>query len=777
MTTVEMCSQWAASALAGISRVAANAMCSAQLKIRDRIDGVFGEPSQGNFAHIEYKLTNVDQYTLPTARRRNAAASGYRKQSVVQKIHTRSSRNLFNAGYFIFSSAVVARMTFQAKEHYSRWRLIYAAIGAALIATCASSSAPARDRDAAQQMKEIAREQRQEERRRQREQERIAREQEQRAKELQAEQKRIAAQAKADSAKTSGATSGSSSTSDKASSGASAGTNTSKSSSSSSTSASSDKSKTNTQSATTPPETAVPIEPPRTVQQWLQQLSAPKVKTPAPAPAASVPKVVTTAPISATEKAKNLVADPRLQNTVAPNTAPTTPSIAVKPIANSPSGKRMTGGTPHSIAFPDVPMPEVLAVNATAATVARAKSLGFGTAPATSLASLHMSVTRLLPPKGMSTADARALLQAEVPEGRFAPNLKYRIYKTAAGGFATKPSGVPPTPSAENAPSCGGDRCFAQHVIGWKAELRKCASGLKIGIIDTSVDVSHPTFKRKQIEVRHFGAKHRPGPDWHGTGVAALLAGDDQSTTPGLIPDASFYVADIFYAGENDGPESDTLSMLSAFNWLEGQGVKIINMSLSGPPDALIENAISRLSAKGILLVAAAGNEGPNNTGPSYPAAYDDVIAVTAVNKNLQNYRYANRGSYVDVAAPGVAIWTALPGSQNGYHSGTSFATPYVTASLAAIYAHVGGQNPEAAMQALAFRDLGDAGADPIYGRGLLVAPTSCTGGQIAAAPAPIATAVEPASFFSLFAPATATPKPVEHTEELPWLSLNGARN
>lgn len=220
--------------------------------------------------------------------------------------------------------------------------------------------------------------------------------------------------------------------------------------------------------------------------------------------------------------------------------------------------------------------------------------------------------------------------------------------------------------------------------------------------------------------------------------------------------------------------------MLRAFNWLEGEGVKIINMSLSGPPDTLIEDAVAKLAAKGIILVAAAGNEGPNNTGPSYPAAYDDVIAVTAVNKNLQNYRYANRGSYVDVSAPGVAIWTALPGSQHGYHSGTSFATPYVTASLAAIYPRVGGQNTTAALQALVFRDLGDAGADAVYGRGLLVAPTSCAAGQIAAAPqtapAPVATDTEPASFFGLFAPSSATSQPAQHNEELPWLSLDGRR-
>jgi subtilisin family serine protease len=197
-------------------------------------------------------------------------------------------------------------------------------------------------------------------------------------------------------------------------------------------------------------------------------------------------------------------------------------------------------------------------------------------------------------------------------------------------------------------------------------------------------------------------------------------------------------------------------------------------MSLSGPPDTLIQKAVAKLASKGIFLVAAAGNDGPHNAGASYPAAYEDVIAVTAVNKNLQNYRYANRGSYVDIAAPGVAIWTALPGAQQGYHSGTSFATPYVTATLAAIYSQIGGQNSKSVLDRLQFRDLGEAGNDPVYGRGLLVAPASCTGGQIAAAPP----ASQPApSLFSFFATSSPPAAPTAPAEELPWLSYKGSGN
>ena len=81
--------------------------------------------------------------------------------------------------------------------------------------------------------------------------------------------------------------------------------------------------------------------------------------------------------------------------------------------------------------------------------------------------------------------------------------------------------------------------------------------------------------------------------------------------------------------------------------------VDVINMSMSGPADELLQKAIVDMSAGGVVFVAAAGNGGPS-APPSYPAAYEQVIAVTAVDKNLRGYIHANHGDYIDVAAPGV---------------------------------------------------------------------------------------------------------------------------
>jgi Subtilase family len=506
--------------------------------------------------------------------------------------------------------------------------------------------------------------------------------------------------------------------------------------------------------------------PPPTVEKWIKQLFSPS----APAPVAEITKPVVqtvAGPAQAPGSKSEAAAKPPTKAAVVNAQANPTSVPTTKPTANSkPSGGRLA-----PIELPSLPpLPEVLAVNATPQTVQRALALGFTAKPTTALANLKFAVTRLLPPNGMSSIEAQALLKRELPKGSFAPNQQYRIYRTASDTKAL-PAGSRATNLTPGDTGCEQDRCFGTDIIGWKPVLRGCVSGVKIGIIDTSIDTKHPAFAHKQLELKHFGHDGKPGPNWHGTGITALLAGDAASGTPGLIPDANFYVADIFHGDENSEPASDTISMLRAFDWLEAKGVKIINMSLAGPPDELIRRAVDKLSAKGILMVAAAGNEGPS-AGPSYPAAYDQVIAVTAVNKDMQNYRYANRGSYIDISAPGVAIWTALPGAQGGYHSGTSFATPYVTAALAAIYPRLTAKTQAAALQQISFKDLGAPGPDPIYGQGLLIAPTTCDAGLLAKAAIPATVARQASTPSASFAS-----PPSSVTEQLPWLGLSQTGN
>jgi subtilisin family serine protease len=143
-----------------------------------------------------------------------------------------------------------------------------------------------------------------------------------------------------------------------------------------------------------------------------------------------------------------------------------------------------------------------------------------------------------------------------------------------------------------------------------------------------------------------------------------------------------------------------------------------------------------------MIFVAAAGNGGPGASA-AYPAAYnDEVIAVTAVDRNQQLYDHANRGDYIDVAAPGVRIWTALPNNKEGALSGTSFAAPFVTAIVAAIYKQtlipqMSDRIHSRAPGALTLAHLSTAklGRDEKVGLGLVRAPSGCAAAERHLAP------------------------------------------
>jgi subtilisin family serine protease len=131
-------------------------------------------------------------------------------------------------------------------------------------------------------------------------------------------------------------------------------------------------------------------------------------------------------------------------------------------------------------------------------------------------------------------------------------------------------------------------------------------------------------------------------------------------------------------------------------------------------------------AARNLPVVAAAGNGGPG-AAPAYPAAYPSVLAVTAVDQRLRLYRYANRGDYLQLAAPGVDIWTPTAGGSGDYRQGTSFATPYVTAVVVGLLSRE--RLPLATLtQRLAnnARDLGAPGRDPLYGWGLVQGGGGC---------------------------------------------------
>lgn len=386
---------------------------------------------------------------------------------------------------------------------------------------------------------------------------------------------------------------------------------------------------------------------------------------------------------------------------------------------------------------------EILAVNLTARGAKRARRLGFQVRGSMHNGPLNGRVTRLAPPPGMRAGRARDLMRGGQPGEQFALNQRYKLYHPARKDRTDFDRRSVPTRRAP--PRCSGDRCFARQVIRWHSGIEVCARNLKVGVIDTQVDNQHPAFARANMQLGVFLPEGtRSANAWHGTGVLALLAGAPESGTPGLIPKANFYVASVFTQDDNGDMTTDTVSLLSALEWMRAFDVKIINMSFSGPKDDLVEEAIERMHREGVQFVAAVGNDGPS-AAPSYPASYQPVIAVTAISKELRNYPYANRGERVDLAAPGVDIWSAVPGAREGYHTGTSFAAPYVTAMLATIYNQTHVRQKQNLLDQLTVIDLGPKGRDPIYGRGLMVTPASCSnfgravaqdGGSTAPAPA-----------------------------------------
>jgi subtilisin family serine protease len=240
---------------------------------------------------------------------------------------------------------------------------------------------------------------------------------------------------------------------------------------------------------------------------------------------------------------------------------------------------------------------------------------------------------------------------------------------------------------------------------------------LKIGMIDSRVDASHPSLSSSTIKARSFVPEDADVPQFHGTAVASIIAARDKDYL-GLAPQADLYAAGVFEIDQQQGEIASTMSLIRALDWLVSSDVEVVNISLAGPPNRLLETALKRAAQRHILIVAAAGNGGPA-AQPMYPAAYDSVMAVTAVDARGQVFRLANRGDYLDIAAPGVDLLHARAGGGYVASSGTSFAVPFA-ATAAARLRRLHPQGDAVELLYAAAQDLGPPGPDEIYGHGLL---------------------------------------------------------
>lgn len=243
-------------------------------------------------------------------------------------------------------------------------------------------------------------------------------------------------------------------------------------------------------------------------------------------------------------------------------------------------------------------------------------------------------------------------------------------------------------------------------------------SRMKIGLIDAGIDVRHPALRA--ADVRSFGCESRTYPSAHGTAVASLLVGRERAFS-GAVPGATLFAADVYC---NRPAGGSVAAILEALAWLAREQVPVINVSLVGPANRTLERAIGALVARGHVVVAAAGNDGPASP-PLYPAAYADVVAVTAVDPQKQVLPEAVRGPHIVFSAPGADMAVAENG-ETGFSRarGTSFAAPLVAGLLAVAYDRgaVRPQSSRRAIDALIQEavDLGPPGRDPIYGYGLV---------------------------------------------------------
>lgn len=240
-----------------------------------------------------------------------------------------------------------------------------------------------------------------------------------------------------------------------------------------------------------------------------------------------------------------------------------------------------------------------------------------------------------------------------------------------------------------------------------------------IGLIDTALVKKHPALTRANIAERDFVESSNARPTAHGTAIASLLVGREREHR-GIVPDARLVAASVFYQGESGATGATTSALIAALDWMSAENVKVVNMSLAGPPNQVLGQMIDTVTKRGMIVVAAVGNDGPS-ARPLYPAAFEPVVAVTAVDRRKNVYRWANQGPQVDFAAWGVSTPVALPKGGYGEETGTSFAAPIVAAAIAQ-QIEKGGGSASAAVQSLIAQaeDLGGKGRDNTYGYGLV---------------------------------------------------------
>lgn len=332
---------------------------------------------------------------------------------------------------------------------------------------------------------------------------------------------------------------------------------------------------------------------------------------------------------------------------------------------------------------------EVVALSPSAEALERARAEGFGVGRTRTLEGLDATIVVLQAPAGLSTRRALQRLRQLDPGGIYDFN---HVYLNS--GVVGEAAGEPPPANLDPGSP---------------------AQGARIGLIDGGVQRNHPVFRG--VSIHEYGCAGGTVPSEHGTAVASLLVGRGDHFS-GAAVGAELYAVDV-YCGLATGGAVDAVA--DAFAWLARERVPVINISLVGPANGLLEQVIRIVTARGHIVVAAVGNDGPG-APPLYPAAYPAVVAVTGVDSHRRVLVEACRGKHVDFAAPGADMAAAGLNTEFALVRGTSFAAPIAAGLFARQLTDVDRAHAEAAVAALTSQavDLGVRGPDKVYGNGLV---------------------------------------------------------